>query len=121
MNAPWASSNLGDLRGAMVRAENKAAEKIIQKGGSVDDELGAMLGSLRLDYLRAKLDENEVDVDSLKLMSEEDLREMGIAKGPRVKLMKRVQSELFGLSVGAGRGSREETTVSESGTSESSF
>ena len=83
-----------------------------------------MLGSLRLDYLRAVLDENEVDVDSLKLMSEEDLREMGIAKGPRVKLMKRVQSELFGLSVGGGSGGsdmREKTTVSESGTSESSF
>ncbi|GMH92225.1 hypothetical protein TL16_g12283 [Triparma laevis f. inornata] len=68
------------------------------------DELSNLLSDLRLMYLKNVLDQHEVDIDSLKLMSEDDLREMGIAKGPRVKLMKRVQSELFGLSVGLGGG-----------------
>ena len=59
-----------------------------------------MLRSLNLLHIGPLLKKHEVDIDSLKLMSEEDLKEIGIAKGPRVKIVKRVQAELFGFGVG---------------------
>ncbi|GMH64617.1 hypothetical protein TrLO_g9067 [Triparma laevis f. longispina] len=114
--APWSAVNLGGLQGAMMEAEQAAASKFLDAGAEPRrvsggegefagfDELSNLLSDLRLMYLKNVLDQHEVDIDSLKLMSEDDLREMGIAKGPRVKLMKRVQSELFGLSVGLGGG-----------------
>jgi hypothetical protein len=106
--APWAT-NLGTLSGAMKAAESAAAASILDdSGGGFDptaDELQLLLQSLNLSHLRATLDENEVDISSLKLMSENDLQEIGIAKGPRIKIMKRVQAELYGFAVGnTGRG-----------------
>jgi hypothetical protein len=101
---PWSQTNLGDLSGAMYAAESAAAAAILDDDDDQTplyvDELQDMLESLNLSHIRSTLQAHQCDLDSLKLMSEDDLREMGIAKGPRVKLMKRLQAELYGLSVG---------------------
>jgi len=77
-------------------------------------ELQEMLASLNLSHLCNILENNEVDMDSLKLMGENDLKEMGIAKGPRIKIMTRVKSDLFGFDIGTSESTMSTGSCSES-------
>ena len=52
-----------------------------------DAPIAALLTSLRLDKYHAVLAEQEVDMEALALMDEGDLKELGLPKGPRVKLL----------------------------------
>ena len=57
-----------------------------------DAPIAALLTSLRLDKYHAVLAEQEVDMEALALMDEGDLKELGLPKGPRVKLLHAVEN-----------------------------
>ena len=50
--------------------------------------LNAFLSSQGLSKHLEKLAENEVDFETLLIFEESDLKELGIAKGPRVKMLR---------------------------------
>ena len=45
-----------------------------------------LLVSLGLSHLTTQFDEEEIDCDALRIMTDHDLKELGIGKGPRMKL-----------------------------------
>ena len=45
----------------------------------------------RHDRYLNKLQDEELDMDTLSLMSEDDFKEIGIPKGPRLKIMHRLR------------------------------
>jgi class 3 adenylate cyclase/tetratricopeptide (TPR) repeat protein len=51
------------------------------------DDVRKWLGELRLAHLADKFAQSQIDLDSLRLLSEQDLREMQIALGPRKKIL----------------------------------
>ena len=53
----------------------------------ISDPLEALLARLGLERLGPLLAENEVDLDTLRILSEADLQELGIPFGPRKKLL----------------------------------
>ena len=55
----------------------------IPPGGASATDL---LVSLGLSQLTAQFDEEEIDCDALLIMTDHDLKELGIGKGPRMKL-----------------------------------
>ena len=56
------------------------------------EPIAALLTSLRLDKYRTVLAEQEVDMEALALMDEGDLKELGLPKGPRKKLLHAVEN-----------------------------
>lgn len=84
------------LRGALE-------EDGVELKGEVEDiverveRLGARLQAMGLGKYRQQFAENEVDSEALALMSERDLADIGIPKGPRIKILNAV-----GGRVGAG-------------------
>lgn len=54
--------------------------------------LGKQLQAMGLGKYRTKFAENEVDLEALGLMSERDLADIGIPKGPRLKILNAVSS-----------------------------
>ena len=55
---------------------------------SACEKLGAFLTSIKLHRLVEPLAAEEVDFDALCVMNEEDLKELGLKKGPRAKILK---------------------------------
>jgi predicted ATPase/class 3 adenylate cyclase len=51
------------------------------------DDVRKWLSRLKLDYLSKAFEKNQVDFDTLRLLSDSDLREMQIPLGPRKKLL----------------------------------
>ncbi|MDE1991233.1 MAG: AAA family ATPase, partial [Rhizobiaceae bacterium] len=51
------------------------------------DDVRKWLGELRLDHLANVFARNQIDFDSLRLLTEEDLQDMQIALGPRRKIL----------------------------------
>jgi class 3 adenylate cyclase len=54
----------------------------------MSDPLHDLLATLGLERLGPLFDEHEVDLDTLRILSEADLQELGISFGPRKKLLK---------------------------------
>jgi hypothetical protein len=65
------------------------------------DEVLNLLSQLGLYKYAEKMREAEVDMEALRLFEESDLKEMGIPKGPRVKIL----HSLHGDNIGSGCGS----------------
>jgi SAM domain (Sterile alpha motif)/KH domain len=55
-------------------------------------DLAELLSDLKLTKYNAAFEENEVDIDAVKLMSEADFSELGVPKGPRLKIMNAVKT-----------------------------
>ena len=54
--------------------------------------LSAFLSAQGMARYKEKLVENEVSFDTLLMFTEEDYKEVGIAKGPRVKMLRTCQT-----------------------------
>ena len=52
------------------------------------NQLFRFLSSIGLNKFASVLIENEVDFETLLIFTEADLKELGIAKGPRVKMLR---------------------------------
>lgn len=64
-----------------------------EDGGDIEDKvarLGKALQAMGLGKYCSKFAENEVDLEALGLMSEGDLEDIGIPKGPRLKILNAV-------------------------------
>mmetsp|Transcript_20849 Transcript_20849/g.30911 ORF Transcript_20849/g.30911 Transcript_20849/m.30911 type:complete len:364 (-) Transcript_20849:240-1331(-) len=51
------------------------------------DSIMVLLSSLKLDKYKTHFTEHEVDMEAVELMTENDFMEMGIPKGPRLKIL----------------------------------
>jgi hypothetical protein len=51
------------------------------------DDLHSLLGKLKLEKYASTFTENEVDMDAVRLMNESDFTDLGIPKGPRLKIL----------------------------------
>jgi len=73
-------------------AEEEEAPKKKAKQVEADDaapaQMDALLQSLGLNQLVAQFEKEEIDVEALQMMADGDLKELGIAMGPRKKLCK---------------------------------
>lgn len=74
--------------GAAVAAKEEDEEDISEKVA----RLGKVLQGMGLGKYCSKFEENEVDLEALGLMSESDLADIGIPKGPRLKILNHVAS-----------------------------
>lgn len=57
----------------------------------LEGELSELLEQLNLSKYKEVMEENEMDMEVLPLCSEEDFKEIGIPKGPRIKLLRALQ------------------------------
>ena len=57
-------------------------------GGGGDSALARLLASLQCEHYQAKLEHEEIDVETLAILQEKDLESFGIPKGPRLKIMR---------------------------------
>jgi hypothetical protein len=56
-----------------------------------DPEVVALLSLLGLDRYAEVLAAEDVDMEALRLMNEQDLADLGLTKGPRVKILNRLK------------------------------
>jgi hypothetical protein len=63
-----------------VKVATKACSKVSQTS------LAAVLEPLGLQHLASMFEQEQVDCEALRIMNDDDLKEMGIGKGPRMKL-----------------------------------
>eukprot|EP01045_Picozoa_sp_COSAG04_P004329 COSAG04_NODE_186_length_21024_cov_6.326069_15_plen_1166_part_00 len=84
----------------------REAEKQKEEGEGEEEqddyaELRRFLAEQNLTKLTEKLVENEVTFDCLLHLEEDDLKELGVAKGPRVKLLRTMHSHAAAAKPGA--------------------
>ena len=65
-----------------AKQEEKANELALPQ------DMGELLSSLGITQLTAQFEKEEIDIDALQMMEDGDLKELGVAMGPRKKLSK---------------------------------
>jgi class 3 adenylate cyclase len=63
----------------------------------VNDDVHQLLASLSLERFAPLFDDNEVDLDTLRILSEADLQELGLPFGPRKKVLAALADERHGV------------------------
>ena len=61
--------------------------------GALPQDVSGLLLSLGIAQLTAQFEKEQIDMDALKMMNDDDLKELGIAMGPRKKLSKWISEQ----------------------------
>src|SRR5262249_35618147 len=78
------------------------------QGGRTDMDVGIWLGSLGLDQYAALIRENEIEADLLPELTDQDLSDLGIPLGHRLRMLRAIR-ELVGAAETAAKGLRQDT------------
>jgi len=71
-----------------AKPKKKAKQEEKANDGALPQDMGELLSSLGITQLTAQFEKEEIDIDALQMMDDGDLKELGVAMGPRKKLSK---------------------------------